>query len=137
MIQKPAAFLPPRSWMIKPSPREKALADWRRVSLEEQEKAMAPSTKTMGEIMPQVLARLGLDRKRSEVEIVKVWNHLMDPVVTKHAQPAGLAKGTLFINVDSNAWLDELVRYRRREILLRLRNSFGPDLIQRLSFRVA
>ena len=136
MIQRPPSFTPPLSWKYKPTEREKALTAWRRIDLRENEKALSDSTRAVSALMPKVLAQLGLERKRSEAEIVRVWNHSMDPVVTKHAQPAGLAKGTLFINVDSNVWLDELVRYRRREILLRLQNSFGPDLIQRLSFRV-
>ena len=136
MIQKPAQFLPPRSWLIKRTEREKALNAWRRIDLGEQEKARANPAKSVADLMPKVLTKIGMDRKRSELEILKVWNHLMDPVVVKHAQPVGFAKGTLFINVDSNVWLDELVRYRRREILLRLKNSFGPDLVQRLSFKV-
>ena len=136
MIQKPAPFIPPLSWSIRRSEREKALSAWRRIDLREEEKALASSTRGVGDVMPKVLAKMGLDRKRSELEILKVWNHLMDPLVAKHAQPVGFAKGTLFINVDSSVWLDELVRYRRREILLRLKNSFGPDLVQRLSFRV-
>jgi hypothetical protein len=38
--------------------------------------------------------------------------------------------------VDSNVWLSEIVRYRRKEILTRLKHSFGPNLIQKISFRV-
>jgi len=38
--------------------------------------------------------------------------------------------------VDSSAWLDEIVRYRRKEILERLQHGFGRDLIARISFRV-
>ena len=86
--------------------------------------------------MPGVLKRIGLERKQSDLEILKVWNNLMDPVIAQHAKPVGIAKGTLFVSVDSSVWLDEIVRYRRREILQRLRHSFGPDLIQRISFRV-
>ena len=137
MITKPAPFIPPLAWSLKPSEREKALTAWRRIDLREQEKAIVHSAKTVGDLMPIVLAKMGLDRKRSEAEIARAWNHLMDPRVAKHAQPVGLAKGTLFVNVDSNVWLDEIVRYRRRDILTRLQNAFGQDLIQRLSFRVA
>jgi hypothetical protein len=49
---------------------------------------------------------------------------------------AGIRNGTLFMNVDSNAWLAEIVRYRRKEILDRLQHDFGRNLIQRISFRV-
>ena len=57
------------------------------------------------------------------------------PDIVAHAQPTGIRKGTLFVTVDSSVWLDEIVRYRRREILERLQNSFGRDLITRISFR--
>src|SRR5690606_16739146 len=102
----------------------------------EEEKAREQRVKSIGDLVPGVLKQMGLERKQSELEILKVWNHLLDPVVVAHARPVGLAKGTLFVNVDSNVWLDEIVRYRRREILQRLQHSFGPDLVQRISFRV-
>jgi hypothetical protein len=40
------------------------------------------------------------------------------------------------VAVDSSAWLSEIVRYRRKEILDRLQHSFGRDLISKISFRV-
>ena len=93
-------------------------------------------TRSANEVLPKVLAELRIDKRRSEAEIVKVWNQLLDPVITSHAQPTGLRKGTLFVAVDSSVWLSEIVRYRRGEILERLQHSFGPDLICRISFRV-
>ena len=77
-----------------------------------------------------------IERRLSEAAIVKVWNDLIDPAITEHAQPTGLLKnGTLLVVVDSSVWLSEIVRYRRREILERLQHSFGRDLIARISFR--
>jgi predicted nucleic acid-binding Zn ribbon protein len=77
-----------------------------------------------------------MDRRQGEAEIVKVWNQQLDPQITGHAQPTGLRRGTLFVNVDSSVWLDEIVRYRRREILERLQNSFGRELVRKISFRL-
>ena len=65
-----------------------------------------------------------------------MWQHSIDPTIAAHAQPTGVNKGTLFVTVDSSVWLDEIVRYRRKEILDRLQNCFGRELIQRISFRV-
>lgn len=118
------------------SAREKVLSEWRRFDWTAEEKAFQGREKTAGAIMPEVLDRLGLDRKRSETEIVKVWNHLIDPQVTAHAQPVGLRNGTLFVRVDSDVWKDEIVRYRSRDILRSLQTSFGKDLVARISFRV-
>ena len=74
--------------------------------------------------------------RQGEAEIVKVWNDLLDPIVTAHAQPANLHKGTLFVNVDSSVWLSEIVRYRRKEILDRMQHSFGREMIRKISFRI-
>ena len=52
-----------------------------------------------------------------------------------HAQPTGLRNGTLFVTVDSNVWLTEIVRYRRHEILELLQHAFGSQLIRKISFR--
>jgi predicted nucleic acid-binding Zn ribbon protein len=100
------------------------------------EQGPALRSQPIAEIMPGVLNKLGLDRRRAEAEIVRVWNHLVDPNITAHAQPTGINKGTLFVTVDSSVWLSEIVRYRRKEILNRLQYSFGHDLIARISFRV-
>ena len=128
--------MPPLSARIKLTPKQSVLAEFRGVDLTQEERARVLSARPVGDLIPSVLKGIGLERKQSELEILKVWNHLMDPTVAQHAKPVGIAKGTLFVNVDSNVWLDEIVRYRRREILQRLRHSFGPDLIQRISFRV-
>jgi predicted nucleic acid-binding Zn ribbon protein len=117
------------------SAKEKALAQWRRWDWSADEKARTPSAKPTSEIMPKVLAGLRIDSRQAETEILKVWNHQLDPNIVAHAQPTGIRKGTLFVTVDSSVWLDEIVRYRRHEILERLQNSFGRDLIARISFR--
>jgi len=102
----------------------------------DEEQARKKSAKEISSVMPSVLKRIGLDEKLSHLEVLKVWNNLLDPLIVAHAQPVGLVKGTLFVNVDSSVWLSEIVRYRRKEILKRLQHSFGPDLIVRISFRI-
>jgi predicted nucleic acid-binding Zn ribbon protein len=123
---------PPR----KKSARQRALAQWRGVDLEPLEKAKAIRARGADQVVSNVLADLKMDSRRAEIEIVKVWNSLLDPNIVAHAQPANLHKGTLFVNVDSSTWLSEIVRYRRKEILDRLQHSFGKTYIQKISFRV-
>lgn len=130
-----AALERPLAARRKVSSRDRALAAWRGIDLTEEEGARTRRAKPLADILPAVLRDAGFERKRAELEIVKAWNHLMDPVVAQHAQPSGIFKGTLFVTVDSNVWLDEIVRHRRRDILKRLKNCFGPTLIQKISFR--
>jgi predicted nucleic acid-binding Zn ribbon protein len=135
MLPFPFRPLPPLG-PGKRSARQRALAQWRGMDLAPLEKAQALRAQSAGAVLPKVLAELRLDRRRTEAEVVKVWNHLLDPNLVAHAQPTGLRKGTLFVTVDSSVWLSEIVRYRRKEILDRLRHSFGPEFIVKISFRV-
>ena len=120
----------------KADARRRVLAQWRGLDVAPLEMARTVRARKLGDIMPKILTDLRIDRRRAEAEIVKVWNNLIDPRIVAHAQPTGLHKGTLFVTVDSSPWLDEIVRYRRKEILDRLQHGFGSDLITRISFRV-
>jgi len=118
------------------SQRQRVLAAWRGIDVSAAEKGRTDRARPAGALMPRILSDLRIDTRRGEAEVVKVWNSLIDPQVVAHAQPVGLHKGTLFVNVDSSVWLSEIVRYRRKEILDRLQHSFGRELIQRISFRI-
>ena len=124
--------MPPK----KISARRRVLTQWRGVDLAPMESAQAVRARVVGDVLSRVMSDLRMDDRRAEAEIVKVWNSLLDPNIVAHAQPAGLRKGTLFVNVDSSVWLSEIVRYRRKEILNRLQHSFGTNLIKKISFRV-
>ena len=112
--------------------RQRVLAQWRGVDLAPLEKAGQSAARSLADIAQRVLKKeLQLD-----AQVVKAWNDLIDPTLVAHAQPVGLRKGTLFVNVDNSVWLSEIVRYRRREILERLQHSFGRELIVKISFRL-
>jgi hypothetical protein len=135
-----SSFIPPKFLGVPPKPkssvRARILAQWRGVDVTPLEIARATAARRAGDVLPGLMKELRLDARQAEAEIVKVWNSLIDPAVTAHAQPANLHKGTLFVNVDSSVWLSEIVRYRRKEILDRLQHSFGKTTIQKISFRI-
>jgi hypothetical protein len=135
MFPPPFRFVPPLG-AARATARERALAQWRGIDLTPIEKTRAPHVEQIADLIPSVLSKFRIDRRRTEVEVTRVWNDLLDPTVVAHAQPTGLRNGTLFVTVDSNVWLSEIVRYRRKEILDRLQHSFGRDYISRISFRV-
>ena len=112
------------------------LAEWRRVDNRHEEVARKSSEKPVSSLMQGVMEGLRLDQRQSELEIISVWNTLLDPNLTAHAQPTGIHKGTLFVKVDNNVWLDEIVRYRRHEILKRLQTAFGRTKIQKVSYSI-
>lgn len=121
--------------MIAAEARRKALAEWRRIDLTAQEVALANKTKSIKDVVNQVVSGIHLERRRGDAEVLKAWSQLVDPNIAAHAQPVNLHKGTLFIAVDSSTWLSEIVRYRRKEILDRIQHCFGKELVTKLSFR--
>ena len=112
------------------------LREWRRANCEEQEKLAQFNPNQTSDLVNKALKTLRLDQRTSESQILKAWNHLIDPTLTAHAQPVGIRNGTLFVNVDNSVWLSEIVRYRREEIIERLQACFGKEMIQRISFRI-
>ena len=131
----PPKRIPPRG-PGRATARQRVLAQWRGADLTPLEIARIDRSRKADDVVSHVLKGFRVEQRRSEIEIVKVWNNLIDPTVTAHAQPVGLNKGTLFVNVDNNVWLSEIVRYKRKEILERLQHSFGRELIARISFRI-
>ncbi len=118
------------------SARDRTLAAWRGWSWKIAEDDRKKTSTTAGDALKGVLKSLKIDQRLAETEVLKVWTSQMDPNVAAHAHPVGLRNGTLMVVVDSPVWLSEIVRYRRREILERLQNSFGRDVIARISFRI-
>src|SRR5687767_4074721 len=92
---------PPRPNFSRPVRRrtaaEQVLVEWRRFDLTPLEQEQASQAKPASQVVPGLLERLGLERRRAEAEVLKVWNHLIDPNIVKHAQPTGLVRGTLFV----------------------------------------
>jgi hypothetical protein len=131
----PPKRIPPRG-PRRANARQRVLAQWRGADLTPLEIARTDRARKAEDVVSHVLKGFRIEQRRSEIEIVKVWNNLIDPTITAHAQPVGLNKGTLFVNVDNNVWLSEIVRYKRKEILERLQHSFGREVIARISFRI-
>ena len=127
------------SWMSlldRQTARRQTLAEWRRIDLMPLEEEAKNRARPVSQVLPSVLKELRIDRRQYEAQVVQVWNHSLDPLLTAHAQPSGIHKGTLFVTVDSHVWLDEIIRYRRHEILERLQTGFGREMIAKISFRV-
>ena len=117
--------------------RNQALSQWRRMDLPDLEKGWNLKVKPVEDLVSGVMKDLRIEARRNEAELVNIWNSLLDPNVTKHAQPVKLHKGTLFVDVTNSAWMDEIVRWCRKEILRTLQSAFGKDTVQRISFRPA
>ena len=135
-MRPPQKKIPPRG-PGKSSARARILAQWRGVDVSPLEIARAPKPgQSACDVITQTLKDLKLEVRRADMEIIKVWNEMIDPIVVAHAQPANVHGGTLFIKVDSDVWKYEIIRYYRKEILKRMQYSFGIEKIKKVHFSV-
>jgi hypothetical protein len=67
--------------------------------------------------------------------VYQAWSEVIPIKYKTHAQPSGYKNGTLFVSVNSSAWLADIVRHRRREFLALLQAKLGSDTIRRVSYR--
>ena len=111
----------------KYSDKETTLAEW--------EKENIHDLKSIKSLVDDVTKKFNLEKKLAQSEIRLVWKEVVDPVVQEHSHPTGMKNGTLFVSVDSQVWLDEIVRFRRKEILKALQSAFSASEISRISFR--
>jgi hypothetical protein len=117
--------------------KKDVLWEWRGYDNEEYERIRSVTEKPISEILQQVFKEIKLDERLKQAEILNVWNCSISSEIREHAHPFGLKNGVLIIEVDSNVWLSELMRFRKQEILARLQAAFGNELIKDLTFRLA
>lgn len=90
----------------------------------------------LSEILPKVIAKLGLSQKVKEIEIVKDWADIVGKAVANHCKPVTLDRGCLTVNVDSSPWLNELERYSKKKILEKVQERLGVKSVRRIRFRI-
>ncbi len=77
----------------------------------------------VGDVIPVVLKRLGLEGKMQEAELLRDWDVIVGEAVSKRCRPVGVRGGLLFIEAESNVWMQE-ISFRRHEILKRIKARF-------------
>jgi predicted nucleic acid-binding Zn ribbon protein len=83
-------------------------------------------SKKVGDILPGVMKGLGLDAKIREAEFVKQWGVIVGKTVAARSKPIAIRDGVLLIEVENNAWMQE-IRYLQRDIIEKVRRAY-PEL---------
>ena len=95
-----------------------------------------PDPRPLGELLPDVMRRLGLEHVQWSVRLERDWAELAGPAVALHARPGTVRDGILTVFVDSSVWLSELSRFGRRPLLARLQAAYGADDVRDVRFRL-
>jgi predicted nucleic acid-binding Zn ribbon protein len=90
---------------------------------------------TSGQLMDQVLARLGGTGRALEFRVFEAYSTAVGEMLRARTQPERLNGKTLQVRVASSALAHELTMLRR-EVLDRIAREVGPDIVTDLRTRV-
>jgi len=90
---------------------------------------------TTGDLMGQVLARLGGQGRAREFRVFDCYSRAVGELLRARTAPERLAGTTLFVRVATSALAHE-VTLMRGEIIARLTAELGPDMVTELRTRV-
>lgn len=87
-----------------------------------------------GAAIDGLLAARGWQEPARAAAVLSRWDHLVGSEVAARCHPVGLCDGELVVAAESTAWATQL-RLLSRQLLARLRQELGPDLVTRLVIR--
>lgn len=98
---------------------------------------MAPQTGTvrLADVLPQLIARYGIQRNRNIEALAVAWSEAVEPPFDAVTRVVGLSRGTLEIMVPHTAFVQEL-SFRQKELLEKIRASVTDEKIKKIKFVV-
>lgn len=88
-----------------------------------------------GVVAAGLLKKVGLDAQLWQQTLLDEWPRLVGDAVARRARPGQMQRGVLTIFVSNAAWLHELARYSKNELLVKLRARFGAEHIKDVRFQ--
>jgi predicted nucleic acid-binding Zn ribbon protein len=118
---------------MNPSLRASAIAEWRGLP----EKIPVPDRwQAPAELLPKLMARLGLKERLHETEIIDAWAKIVGDFIAAHSVPVALRQGILYVRVLQPVLHYELEQVSKLNILRKLKQRFGAKTIRDLRFRL-
>lgn len=88
---------------------------------------------TLGEAIGNLVRSLGMEGRLEEQQAVDRWAQVVGDRIATHARAVFFDGGKLFVECDSATWSQEL-HYMKPDILSRLEQSFGRNLVRDIIF---
>ena len=89
----------------------------------------------IGDLLPQLIVRYGLHRRRSLEQIEKAWREAIGEQYAAVTQVSGLHRGTLTVKVPHSAFVQEL-SFRQSELIDTLGTLLKDEKIKKIRFVV-
>lgn len=89
----------------------------------------------LGEVLPQLIARYGLQRRKDVEGLAEAWHEAVGEPYAARTRVVGLTRGTLEIAVPHGAFVQEL-SFRRAELLAAMQAATVGEQVKKIKFVV-
>ena len=86
-------------------------------------------------VLSRLLKKLGLDQDVQAWRAVEDWPLVVGDRVARHTRAVGFREGTLRVEVEGSAWMQEL-GFLKRDLIRRSNQHLGSDLVRDVRFVV-
>ena len=113
--------------------RAKIVAEWRGLP---EKNLVHHRWDAPADVLPKLMQRLGLKERLHETEILEAWGKIVGEFISAHSSPVALREGVLYVRVLQPALHYELEQVAKVDILRKLKQRFGRQVIRDVRFRV-
>lgn len=85
--------------------------------------------KSLATILPALFKQLGLEEDARGWQAVTEWPAVAGERIAKHARAVSFRDGSLTVEVEGSAWMQEL-GFLERELLRKLNRHLGRDIVR-------
>lgn len=96
-------------------------------------KMQSLSTKSIGTALDELIHGIGIDKKLAEYSAVTQWDSIVGNRIAKVTTAKKIVKGTLFVQVKSSVWRNELLLLKN-EIIIKVNNALSTSLVKDIKF---
>ncbi len=87
----------------------------------------------MGELLPSILSKLGLDQRFKEQQVLNLWPTVVGEELAARTKATKVDRGVLYVHVDHGAWMQEL-HFIEKDLLRKLRAQSPGVVLKKIRF---
>lgn len=95
---------------------------------------MEKKEKNIKDVIHAMYEKYRMTQKINEVRLVKVWEEITGPLISKHTTEIKIIKKTLYVSFDSPPLKTEMM-YRRFALLEAINKELGKDTVEKIFIR--
>ena len=90
-------------------------------------------TPVIGSLFDSYFKSIGQLERYKQEYAKSNWSSIVGEKIARHTQPVSVDRGTLFVEVDNSAWLNEL-QFMKRDMITQLCHFLGGMYIKDINF---